>query len=91
MQTKVASAVMTALFLSGCAATTPPPRFSAVSPADKDGPEATTPPPAPALAGEPEAQAEHSMPAEPPAAPGHEGHSAAPAAEPGPVDPREQP
>jgi Cu+-exporting ATPase len=90
MPTKTAIGVMGALLLAGCAATTPPPRFSAVSPADKEGPEAGTPPPAPALAGEPEAQAllppadaprpaagheGHSMPAEAPVVREHEGHS----------------
>ena len=57
MQTYALIGVMAALLLGGCAATTPAPRFSAVSPADKDGPEAGTPPPAPALASEPEALA----------------------------------
>ena len=96
MQTKNAIGVVSALLLAACAATTPAPHFSAVSPADKDAPEAGTPPPAPALAGEPEALAPvrpaetpkpavshegHSMPAEAPAVRGHEGHSpAAPAA-----------
>jgi len=75
MQTRAASAVMIALYLAGCAATTPPPRFSAVSPADTDGPEAATPPPAPALAGEPEAQAVVPPGAPPKPAGGHEGHS----------------
>ena len=58
MQTKAASAVLTVLFLTGCAATTPAPRFSAVSPADAEAPEAPTPPPAPALAAEAEAPAD---------------------------------
>jgi Cu+-exporting ATPase len=57
MQTRAVTAALAALFLAGCAATTPAPRFSAVSPADEDAPEAGAPPPAPALAGEPEAQA----------------------------------
>jgi predicted RNA-binding Zn-ribbon protein involved in translation (DUF1610 family) len=91
MPTKTANTVIAALFLAGCAATTPPPRFSAVSPADPDGPEAGTPPPAPALAGEPEAHPPspsgdtppavgcegHSTPAGTPAPRGHEGHSSA--------------
>ncbi len=95
MPTSVVSAVSTALFLAGCAATTPAPRFSAVSPADAEAPEAATPPPAPALAAEPEGNGPqgtatdpkpslghqgHSMPSDPAAVPGHEGHaSAAPA------------
>jgi len=56
MQTKGPAALVLTLLLSGCAATTPAPRFSPVSPADRDAPEAVTPPAAPALAGEPEAQ-----------------------------------
>jgi Heavy metal binding domain len=43
-----------ALTVSACAAVTPPPRFSPVSPADADAPDAATPPPVPVLAGEPE-------------------------------------
>lgn len=101
MQTYALIGVMAALLLGGCAATTPAPRFSAVSPADKDGPEAGTPPPAPALASEPEALAPvppvgapkpagghegHSMPAEAPATRGHEGHSPDVPATTGPVD-----
>jgi hypothetical protein len=101
MQTKAASAVLTALFLTGCAATTPAPRFSAVSPADADAPEAATPPPAPALAGKAEAKGPapsgdtpkpsvghqgHSMPVEPTTTREHEGHPAAAPATPGPAD-----
>src|SRR5262245_6582108 len=56
MQTKAVSAVLTALLLAGCAATTPRPPCSAVSPADPNGPESVTPPPSPGLASEPEAQ-----------------------------------
>lgn len=41
-----------ALTVSACAAVTPPPRFSPVSPADADAPEAATPPPVPVLAGD---------------------------------------
>ena len=41
-----------ALALWGCAATTPPPQFSPVSPADPTAPEAATPPPSPSLAAE---------------------------------------
>jgi Cu+-exporting ATPase len=101
MQTNAAIGVVAVLFLVGCAATTPAPRFSDVSPADKDGPEAGTPPPSPALAGEPEAQAVlppadapkpaaghegHPMPAETPASRGHEGHSPAAPATTSPAD-----
>lgn len=75
MQNKAAVAVMTALLLASCAAMTPAPRFSAVSPADRDGPEAGTPPPVPALAGEPEAQAPAQPGATPPPAAGHAGHA----------------
>ena len=49
MQTRAASVVLTVLYLAGCAATTPAPRFSEVSPADAEAPEAATPLPAPAL------------------------------------------
>jgi hypothetical protein len=92
VQIKATSLVMSVLVLAACAATTPAPRFSAVSPADEDGPEAATPPPAPALAGEPEVQAPlpsadtpnpavghegHSLPAPPPTTGAHDGHSAA--------------
>lgn len=56
-----------ALLLAGCAATTPPPRFGPVSPADADGPESAVPPPPATLATEPEALAV------PPEA-GHEAH-----------------
>jgi len=64
-----------AIVLSGCAAVTPAPRFSSVSPADAEGPEAGTPPAAPALADEPEALASPPPEEPPPAMPGHEGHS----------------
>jgi Cu+-exporting ATPase len=101
MQTRTAIGVVSALLLAGCAATTPAPQFSAISPADKDGPEAGTPPPAPTLASEPEALAPvrpaetpkpavshegHSMPAEAPAVREHEGHSTGAPAAPDPVD-----
>ena len=84
MSSRVVSVVLTGLLLTGCAATTPPPRYSAVSPADPEAPEAATPPPAPALAGEtePEVPGPAGEAAKP--APGHEGHSM-PAA-PGPSD-----
>jgi hypothetical protein len=84
MKIQAAGAVFAVLFFTGCATTTPAPRFSAVSPADVDAPEAATPPAAPALASEaepkrPEATADTSKPAV-----GHEGHSM-PAAS-GPAD-----
>jgi len=65
-----------AIILSGCAATTRPPRFSSVSPADPAAPEAATTAPSPVLTGNGEfAEA-------PEGAPSHEGHAAAePAAE----------
>jgi len=84
MQTSAASVVLTGLFLAGCAATTPAPRFSAVSPADAEAPEAATPPPGPALAGEAEIQRPEPAGEMPKPAVGHEGHSM-PAA-PGPTD-----
>lgn len=101
MQTKVASAVLTALLLAGCATTTPAPRFSAVSPADKDGPEAAVPPAILALAGETGAQPVappedapkpaaghdgHSVSAAPATPAAHEGHAAAAPATPSPAD-----
>lgn len=45
-----------ALTVSACAAVTPPPRFSPVSPADADAPEAATAPLVRVLAAEPEAR-----------------------------------
>lgn len=48
---KRALAPAIALFLWGCAATTPPPRLSPVSPADPTAPEAAAPGPSPALTG----------------------------------------
>lgn len=57
MQLRAIVALAIALALTGCAATTPPPRFSAVSPADPEAPESSTPPAAPVLTGEPEAKA----------------------------------
>jgi hypothetical protein len=44
-----------ALAAAGCAATTPPPRFSAVSPADPDAPEGALPPASAVLTAGPEA------------------------------------
>lgn len=76
MQTRAASAVLTAFFLTGCAGTTPPPRFSAVSPADAEAPEAATPPPAPALTGGREASGPDPAGATAKPAGGHEGHTA---------------
>jgi hypothetical protein len=67
MRTKFAGAVLSVLLLASCATTTPPPRFSAVSPADADASEAATPPAPPALAGEAGHEG-HSMPAAPDAA-----------------------
>jgi hypothetical protein len=55
MQWRAIVAVAIALAPAGCAATTPPPRFSAVSPADPEAPESVTPPAAPALMAGPEA------------------------------------
>jgi hypothetical protein len=52
-----AVAVVSVVALAGCAATTPPPRFSAVSPADPAAPESVTSPPPPALTGAPDAPA----------------------------------
>lgn len=75
MQTRAASAALTALFLTGCAGTTPPPRFAAVSPADGEVPEATTPPPAPALMGEPDTSSPEPAAAAAMPTSGHEGHS----------------
>ena len=49
------AALVLALACVGCAGTTPPPRFSAVSPADPEAPEAATPPAAPVLTGGPDA------------------------------------
>ena len=83
MKTRAASAVLTALFLTGCAATTPAPRFSAVSPADAEAPEAATPPPAPALMGGRDAIGPEPAGATAKPAAGHDGHTA-PA--PAPVD-----
>ncbi|HET9316796.1 MAG TPA: hypothetical protein VFQ51_14475 [Vicinamibacteria bacterium] len=57
MRFRLAAALAAAIALAGCAATTPPPRFEAVSPADPDAPESVTPPAAPALLGQPDAKA----------------------------------
>lgn len=83
MATRVASAVLTMLLLAGCAATTPAPRFSAVSPADAEGPEAGTPPPEPSLATEAEMKAPMPTEAAPKPAVGHEGHTMAAPSVPG--------
>jgi len=61
--------LLSLLALGGCAATTPPPRFAPVGPADVDGPESATLPASPTLTTEPEALAA------PPEA-GHEEHHA---------------
>lgn len=53
MRFKLPCALLAALALSGCAASTPPPRFQAVSPADPAGPEAPSPPAAPLLMASP--------------------------------------
>ena len=64
-----------ATLLSGCAATTPAPRFSPVSPADAAAPEAATPPPPPALtAGGDLADPREPDPSQEPVE-GHQGHS----------------
>jgi hypothetical protein len=76
MKTRAASAVLTALFLTGCAATTPAPRFSAVSPADVEAPEAATTPPAPVLMGGRDASGPEPAGATAKPAGGHEGHTA---------------
>jgi hypothetical protein len=52
-----------------CAGVTPPPRFSAVSPADEDAPEAPPPPPLPLLQASP-----RPSPSATPAPHVHEGH-----------------
>jgi hypothetical protein len=57
MQARAIVAVAAVLALAGCAATTPPPRFSTVSPADPDAPESATPPAAPTLTGAPDVKA----------------------------------
>lgn len=75
MPTKAARAVMTVLLLAGCAMTTPAPRFSAVGPADEDGPEANAPPPSLSLAAETEAQVSVPPEVAPKPGAGHEGHS----------------
>lgn len=57
MQAKLPCLALVVLTLSGCAATTPPPRFQAVGPADPDGPESASPPAAPVLMVAPAAKA----------------------------------
>ena len=57
MSSRVVAGLMAGLLTTGCAATTPPPRFSAVGPADAEAPEAATPPASPTLAGETGAEA----------------------------------
>jgi hypothetical protein len=75
MQIRAASVALTGLLLAGCATTTPPPRFSAVGPADADAPEAATPPPVPTLMGERDAGGLEPAAATTKPAAGHEGHS----------------
>jgi hypothetical protein len=58
-----------ALATGACAAGTPPPRFSTVSPADEDAPEAPAPPPLTLPRGEPTP-----APVATPAPHVHEGH-----------------
>jgi Heavy metal binding domain len=79
-KTRAARAGLTALFLTGCAATTPPPRFSAVGPADAEAPEAATPPAAPNLTGGRDASGPEPPGATARPAGGHEGHAAPPPA-----------
>jgi hypothetical protein len=45
MKIRPFAALLIGFLLSGCAATTPPPRLSAVDPADARAPEAQVPPP----------------------------------------------
>jgi len=49
---RLAAACAALVTLSACAAVTPPPRFSAVSPADADGPESAVEPATPILTGD---------------------------------------
>ena len=69
---KRAWAPAVAIILSGCAATTPPPRFSSMSPADPTAPEAATPAPSPVLTGSGELA---DAPEPTPSPEGHGGHS----------------
>jgi hypothetical protein len=57
MQFRAIAMLGLALALGACAATTPPPRFEAVSPADPEAPESVTPPATPVLTGAPAAKA----------------------------------
>jgi hypothetical protein len=72
---KQALAPIVALMLSGCAATTPPPRFSPVSPADPTAPEAAIPGPSPALTGSADVADAPAAAAAAEPMQGHEGHS----------------
>jgi hypothetical protein len=68
-----------ALTLTACAAVTPPPRFSPVSPADADAPEGAMPPPKAMLTGDGELAdrpepATSSQDTETPSADPHAGH-----------------
>jgi hypothetical protein len=74
MSSRFVAGVLAGLLTTGCAATTPPPRFSAVSPADAEAPEADTPPASPTLSGEASLEAkEVSKEGTKPAA-DHQGH-----------------
>ena len=56
MPWRATAALAAVIALAGCAATTPPPQFSAVSPADPDAPESATPPATPSMTGAPQAK-----------------------------------
>lgn len=69
--------ILTLAAASACSAVTPPPRFSRVSPADENAPEASGPPPVAVLSEQPEvvdarATKEPAPPGDPHA--GHGGH-----------------
>lgn len=68
----------------GCSALTPPPRFSRLSPADEDAPEAASPLPVPLLSRQPESEASAPPPPQSDPHAGHEGHG-------GPAAPAERP
>lgn len=73
MDLRLSTAAMAVILSAGCAATTPPPRFSPVSPAEVDAPEAAMPPAAASLTGAAANTPADSPPAKPAA--GHQGHS----------------
>ena len=85
MRTKAFVVPLTALLLSACAGTTPPPRFSTLDPADPKASE-TNAPPAPSLLQAPPAQPSGAPPltAEPMPM-GHEHHMEAPTSEASPA------